>query len=132
PWSRPALARASAWSPPASCGSPTAARSPSAVTTAHRPRSPHGNAAASVPAAGGRTRPNERFLSIHSPADRHLLAWHRGDAGRRARLLVAAGFGVAAGGFSDHSGHHSVARSQPRHHRRAGNGAARTAVRPDP
>ena len=94
-------------------------------------RKARGNAA-SAPAAGGRIRSNERFLPIHSPADRHLLAWHRGDAGWRARLLVAAGFGAAAGGFPHHPGHHPVARRQPRHHRLAGDRAAGAAVRPDP
>ena len=138
---RAASSRPSAWSPPASPGSPTAARLRSAAPTA--PAAGRGRAAAARPArrrsgsAGGSTaRPNRAAMSvsspIHSPADRHLPARRRGDAGRRARLLVAAGLGAAAGGFPDHPGHHPAARRQSRHHRRAGDRAAGAAVRPDP
>ena len=94
-------------------------------------RKARGHAAASAPAAGGRTRSNERIVAIHPPADRHLPARRRGDAGWRARLLVAAGIGAAAGGFPDHPGHDPVAGRQPRHDRRAGDRAAGAAIRPD-
>ncbi len=75
---------------------------------------------------------NERLLALHPPPDRDFAARRRGDAGRHARLLVAAGLGAAAGRFPDHPGHDAAPRRQSRHHRRAGDGAARTPVRPDP
>ena len=84
-----------------------------------------------TPADSGRTRRNERLLTLHSAPDRHLPARRRGDAGGRARLLVAAGIGAAAGRLSHHPGHHPASRRQPRHHRLAGDGAARAPVRPD-
>ena len=77
-------------------------------------------------------RRNERLHALHPAADRHLAAGFRGDAGRLARLLVAAGLVAAAGRLPDHPGHHPAAGREPRHHRRAGDGAARAAVRPDP
>ena len=79
-----------------------------------------------------RTRSNERLRPLHPPADRDLAARRRGDAGRRARLLVAAGLGAAAGRFPDHPGDDAAAGRQSRHHRLAGDGAAGAAVRPDP
>ena len=80
----------------------------------------------------GRTHRNERLVAIHSPADRHFPSRRRGDAGRIARLLVAAGFRAAAGRFSDHPGHHPTAGRQSRYDRCAGDGAAGAAIRADP
>ena len=119
--------RPSAWSPPASSGSPTAARSTIGSADGAPAAAGARRAATQRPALRRREadiRSNERFLPIHPPADRHLLAWHRGDAGWRARLLVAAGVGAAAGGFPHHPGHHPVAGRQPRYHRLAGDRAA--------
>ncbi len=90
------------------------------------------SAGGAMGAAAGRTHRNERLLPLHPPADRHLAARRRGDAGRRARLLVAAGLGVAASRLSDHPGHHPASRRQSGHHCLAGDGAARAPVRPDP
>ena len=115
---------------------PTAPRgAPAAQRATPRGQRAAGAAARNGSSGGGseanRDR-NERLLPLHPPADRHLPAWRRGDAGRRARLLVAAGLGAAAGRFPHHPGHHAVAGRQSRHHRLAGDRAARAPVRPDP
>ena len=69
-------------------------------------------------------RRNERLLSLHQAAHRHLAAGLCRDAGRRARLLVAAGLVAAAGRFPDHPGHDAVARRQPRYDRQPRHRAA--------
>ena len=74
-------------------------------------------------------RRNERLLSLHQAADRHLAAGLCRDAGRRARLLVAAGLVAAAGRFPDHPGHDAAARRQPRDHRQPRDRAARAPAR---
>ena len=83
-----------------------------------------------------RGAPSDAAMSVsdalHPPADRDLAARRRGPARRRARLLVAAGLVAAAGRFPDHPGDDPAARREPRHHRGAGDGAARAPVRPDP
>ena len=103
-----------------------------------RPR-PTANGRASAEAGGAsaaprpaRARPDERVHALHPASDR-ILAAGRGDrAGWLARLLAVAGLLAAAGRFPDHPGHHAIARREPRHHRRAGDGAAGAPVRPDP
>ena len=65
-----------------------------------------------APKTGERGAPrHERLLAIHPPADRDLAARRRGDDGRRARLLVAAGLGAAAGRFSHHPGDDAASRA---------------------
>src|SRR6185437_8434623 len=72
---------------------------------------------------------DERFFALHPPADRDIPPRRRGDAGWRARLLVAAGFRAAAGGLPHHSGRHTASGRQSRYHGVAGDGTTRTPVR---
>ena len=109
------------------------ARRAAPAATAARRRAEAGETSAPRPRqARARAPGNERLHALHPASDRNLASGFRGDAGRLAGLLVAAGLVAAAGRFPDHPGHHAVAGRQPRHHRRAGDRAAGASVRPDP
>src|SRR5262249_44125214 len=54
------------------------------------------------PVSRTETPRNERFLTFHPKADRHLAVGLCRDAGRGARLLVAAGVLPTPGRFPDH------------------------------
>src|SRR5258708_21086064 len=55
----------------------------------------------------------EPILALHRTTDRDLAAYGRDSARRRGGLLASAGSAVAAGRFSDHSGHDAAARREP-------------------
>ena len=76
-----------------------------------------------------RARNHERLGTVHPPAHCDLAARDRAVDRRRARILGAAGVGVAAGRFSDSAGDHTTAGRQPRCDRVADHSAARTPAR---
>src|SRR5262249_19126588 len=98
------------------------------------------NSAARMPSAAASeptrrwlpARPNERLVPLYSPAHRALSACHRRDAGRLARLFLAAGLVAAAGRLPDDPGPDATPGRKPGRDSVAGHGAARTSVRPDP
>src|SRR5262245_28069804 len=75
---------------------------------------------------------NERFLTFHPKADRHLAIGLCRNARRCARLLVAAGVLPTAGRFPHHPDHYAAARRQSGNDRQSRDRAVGTAARTDP
>src|SRR5262245_29083984 len=104
------------------------------------PRSRPGSAHKGKAADGGsgvatrrnRTRSNERIVAIYSSANRDLASRCRGDAGWFPRLLVASGFGLAAGRLPHDPGNHATTWRQSGYDRVTGNRSAGAAVWADP
>ena len=77
-------------------------------------------------------RRDERLRALHPAADRDLAARRRDHAGRLLGYSWLPVSSLPQVDFPDHPGHDPAARRQSGHHGGAGDGAARTPVRPDP